>query len=629
MTRLGVLLCCMGICCGKILAESPDGARATGGALLQNGDFEKGTEGWNPVWAREPGAVKAVLDPAAPHGGTQSLRIEHTGSKDWSLARSVNLNVQPGEIFELSAWCRIQGPGRVTLGVVTRDAADNVANWEFGGKSAHEANGWRCLSTRFVVPAGIATICPRLIGDGPVTVWCDDFSLIRRGSLAELRVSGLPKLVSISNAALDVSFHTGDAAFSVKDRRGNRTWVQRGGEVAAIVLDAKSHGRESDLKLLDPASKREMTATARLDGDTPEMVVTIKAEGEMEIPLAWPAPFASAKGQLLVLPVNEGISYPADDASLPAMHYHLYGGHGLCMPWYGAVDGGAGWMAIVETPDDAAVSISRRDGLLTLAPEWEPQKQRFGPARVIRYVFLDGGGYVAMAGRYRDYAKKTGLFKTLEEKRKAVPAVDLLVGAVNIWCWDEDASAWCRELQSLGIARILWSNALPPDQIKTLNDLGVLTSRYDIYQDAMNPENFPRLQYISPDWTGEAWKNGDLMTGPDGSWVRGWEVETKDGGMIPCGTLCDRQAVEYAKRRIPADLATHPYRCRFIDTTTASPWRECYDPKHPMTRSESRRFKMDLLRYVSEGCGLVCGSETGHDAAVPFLSPAALGTGLP
>ena len=64
----------------------------------------------------------------------------------------------------------------------------------------------------------------------------------------------------------------------------------------------------------------------------------------------------------------------------------LYGGHGLCMPWYGTVEGDAGWMAIIETPDDAAVSIPRRDGLLGLVPEWEPQKQRFGPERVIRYV---------------------------------------------------------------------------------------------------------------------------------------------------------------------------------------------------------------------------------------------------
>ena len=87
-----------------------------------------------------------------------------------------------------------------------------------------------------------------------------------------------------------------------------------------------------------------------------------------------------------------------------------------------------------------------------------------------------------------------------------------------------------------------------------------------------------------------------------GQWVRGWEVEGKDGQRYPCGVLCDRQALEYARQRIPEELKTHPYRCRFIDTTTASPWRECYDPDHPMTRSESRHWKMELLEYVSEDC---------------------------
>ena len=38
-----------------------------------------------------------------------------------------------------------------------------------------------------------------------------------------------------------------------------------------------------------------------------------------------------------------------------------------------------------------------------------------------------------------------------------------------------------------------------------------------------------------------------------------------------------------------------------------------------MTRTESRHWKMELLRYVSEKCGLVCGSETGHDASVPYV----------
>ena len=623
MNRLFLALYCAAVCCGTLLAESPGTAGSPGENLLKNGGFENGMEAWNPLWTRDDGAGKLTLDTTEHHGGTQSARIEHTGGKDWSLTHTLNLQVQPGEIYEFAAWVRLQGAGSATLGVITRDAAGKAIDWAYGGQSTHETKGWRLFHSRFIVPPGVATLNPRLIGEGTATIWCDDFVLTRQGSLAALCAPGLPEAVTIHNAALDVTFKPGDSTFAITDHRSKRTWLQQAAGAQLIVLDAKiahADGRDTiALKLLDPVSMGKLTATARLDGETPELVISLQGAGKMDAPLSWPAPFASAKGQLLILPMNEGISYPVDDESLSPAHYILYSGHGLCMPWYGATDGGPGWMAIVETPDDASVGVPRSGGLLSLVPEWEPQKQQFGPQRVIRYIFSDSDGYVAMAKRYRAYAKATGLFKTLAEKREANPAVDLLVGAVNIWCWDPAGVAWCRELQALGITHILWSNALPPDQIKALNAMGVLTSRYDIYQDAMNPENFPLLKWIHPDWTSDAWKNNDLMIGADGDWVRGWEVETKDGKMIPCGTLCDREALPYAQKRIPADLATHPYKCRFIDTTTASPWRECYDPHHPMTRSDSKHYKMELLRYVSEGCGLVCGSETGHDAAVPYV----------
>jgi hypothetical protein len=148
---------------------------------------------------------------------------------------------------------------------------------------------------------------------------------------------------------------------------------------------------------------------------------------------------------------------------------------------------------------------------------------------------------------------------------------------------------------------------------------GVLTSRYDIYQDLMNPEIVKeKLRGKHPDWTQAGWPK-DLMLDRSGDWRKGWRVKGKDGKMYPCGVLCDRQALKYARLRVPEELKTHPYRCRFIDTTTASPWRECYDPDHPMTRSESRHWKMQLLRFMSEEMKLVTGSETGHDAAVPYV----------
>lgn len=614
-----MFLGCMGILAGACLAQNNGKGTAMEKNLIVNGDFEKGSEGWKPIWTRESGTGRTALDISVRHGGTQSVRIEHAGDKDWSFEQVRQINVSPGDILELSAWVRMQGKGNATLGVVTRDADDKVMDWTHGGKTVRETKDWQQIRTRFAVPQGATSILPRLIGTGPVTIWLDDVALARQDNMDSLRNKNLPATQSIRNDTLEVTFHTASAEFELKDRRTKRSWMQNAGGAAVVVMDAAVKQGGLDVRFLDPASMREINATVRLDEKSPECVLTLKASGEMDGKLVWPAPFASSKGQMLILPVNEGISYPVDDQSLPPMHYCLYGGHGLCMPWYGATDGEAGWMAIVETADDASVSITRRDGLLGIVPEWEPQKGNFGSDRIIRYVVFDRDGYVAMAKRYREYSKKTGLFRTLEEKRKAIPAVDLLVGAVNVWCWDKDAPSICREMQSLGIKRILWSNRCPPEEIKALNDMGVLTSRYDIYQDTMNPENFPKLRWLHPDWTSDAWKNDDLMVGKGGEWVRGWEIETKDGKMIPCGTLCDRQAVSYAQKRIPADLATSPYRCRFIDTTTASPWRECYHPKHPMTRTESKHYKMELLRYVSEGRGLVCGCETGHDAAVPYV----------
>ena len=100
-----------------------------------------------------------------------------------------------------------------------------------------------------------------------------------------------------------------------------------------------------------------------------------------------------------------------------------------------------------------------------------------------------------MCKRYRQYAQQIGRFKTLAQKRQENPDVDLLIGAVNVWCWDRPGDEVCRELQSLGIDRILWSNRSQPELIERMNEMRVLTSRYDIYQDVMNPENFPKLAW--------------------------------------------------------------------------------------------------------------------------------------
>jgi hypothetical protein len=132
--------------------------------------------------------------------------------------------------------------------------------------------------------------------------------------------------------------------------------------------------------------------------------------------------------------MNEGISYPVEDAAIEPMRLIAYGGHGICMAFWGVTEGTQGHLAIIETADDAAIRIDRVEGRLAIAPEWDSQKKQFGYARRLRYVFFDRGGHVALCKRYRAYAEQIGLLKTLAEKRGVNADVDLLLGAVNVWC---------------------------------------------------------------------------------------------------------------------------------------------------------------------------------------------------
>ncbi len=425
-----------------------------------------------------------------------------------------------------------------------------------------------------------------------------------------------------SNKNLQVELECGSGGIAVQDLRTGRRWVPCSLPESLKMISAESVPGGVDFRLQDDGNQLMISGKIRLETDWSEMTLVLKAGGPMSEKTNYPAAWKTSKGDFLIVPLNEGISYPVDDSGVEPINLILFGGHGICMPWYGVTDGEQGWMSIVETPDDAGIDIARADGMLRIAPEWYPQKGKFAYERRMRFVFFDQGGYVAMAKRYRQYAKRTGLFKTLAEKRKERPDVDALVGAANIWvAWRdmESAAELMREMKALGMNRILWSTGGSGELVSELNDLGTLTSCYDIYQDAMNPEYFPRLKHVNQRWVTEAWHNDDIILDEQERHYTSWRVEAKDGERIACGVVCDRQILPYARKRIAADLKDKPFRARFIDTTTAARWRECYHPDHPMTRTECKRYRMGLLRYVSEETGIVCGAEAGHDAAVPYV----------
>lgn len=601
-----------------VFVAIPALAATQGANLVANGDFENGLKGWRPFWSRQSGVGSVKLDSGNPHSGRALAKVEHRGTNDWSFEPEARVSVQTGDIFESRVWIRLQGSGSVVLCASTWNGEGQSVSWTYGERTSQAEANWKLLRTRFVVPVGVTEIQPRLIGYGPAVIQVDDFSLVKLPGLANAKRSHLPAELVVTNSALSVSFYTIDGTLSVLDRRTGRRWKQGCSRPNMIITDARSTGSEIQAKMLHAPSGLGLDARIQLDPDRPEFTFEVSGAGELNSALQFPHPFLSESGDRLIVPMNEGISYPVDDLSIEPLRLIAYGGHGLCMAFWGVTDGRQAYAAIIETPDDAAIRLERAAGRLLIAPEWDSQKGDFGYARRLRYVFFDSGGHVGIAKRYRAYASQIHLLKTLAQKRRENPDVDLLIGAVNVWNWDSDPVELVREMQAAGIARILWSRGGSPSALRALNEMKVLTSRYDIYQDVMDPANFPFLSGIHGDWTTAAWP-GEIIRRPNGDWQHGWGVKGREGNWYYCGVLCDHCAPGYARERIAADLATHPYKCRFIDTTTASPWNECYSTSHPMTRTESRKWKMKLLDCVSREYHLVTGCETGHDASVPFL----------
>ena len=57
--------------------------------------------------------------------------------------------------------------------------------------------------------------------------------------------------------------------------------------------------------------------------------------------------------------------------------------------------------------------------------------------------------------------------------------------------------------------------------------------------------------------------------------IRGNLLNDTAGQTIDLAVVCDSRAPMFAQQRVSADLATTPFKARFLDTTTAANLREC------------------------------------------------------
>ena len=577
---------------------------------------ETWTFGAPRAWSRAKGAATLT---ARSDGG---LELRHAGDQDWSIHGIDGIKVRPGDVFRLSceseALSDVSNPQPYTLSATLWNEKGEVMNWVYGTSSARPGQP---IVSEFMIPPGGARIEPRVVGAGRTGVLLRNLKVESLGN--RLPKNGeAPSTLEAETDTLKVLVAGTDATLAVTDKRTGRVWapVTAGG---TFVAETSRSGRALCVKFVNPETLGSWEALIAPVPGKPEVLVTVTGEGKLSGMLDYPTAFATRVGDRLILPMNEGISFPVEQTDGVPGRLATYSGHGLCMGFFGVQEDatGAGCMGIVETADDAAVVCSRPASGKTLSAgvSWEPQKGVFGYARRIRFVFFDKGGYVAMCKRYRAYAKEQGKLKTFAEKVQSRPMVDRLLGAPNIWNWSGDKIAMAKKLKEAGIDRFLWSAGGDAKQVSELTKMdGVLVSRYDVYRDIYRPEQLQKLGWKSGTNT-DAWPEGAAWNSADSNdWRKAWGVKAKDGTWTYCGCMCDAVSAKFCRKHVGKELKTHPYNTRFIDVTTAAGWDVCCNPAHPMTHSDSRAYRMDLLRLLGDDFGLVVGSETGHDAAVPY-----------
>jgi len=324
------------------------------------------------------------------------------------------------------------------------------------------------------------------------------------------------------------------------------------------------------------------------------------------------------------------------------------------MCWHGSVIGNSGMLAIAETPFDLYIAMSH---LPKEAPcsfiHWLPSHKDLRYTRRAVLRFEKGLDFVKQAKLYREYMKKEGYFVSLEDKAKQNPKVTRLKGAAvinSMTCIRRkrtleyinnsfaDQTKWMLELKKkTGLKHAVmhidgWGKygydsvhpeTLPPNaeaggpgglkafrkKAASIGWLFALHDQYiDIFSDApsYDPKRF-RVNENGKPWVLNVWAGGK------------------------CSHLCFSEALKFVRRNFVEgvkDQYMYHNSASVYDICEPDAYyldcfcriHECFNPEHPLTRSEVANYTTEILRTVREhGKGVVLSCEHPKFYAVPDL----------
>jgi hypothetical protein len=390
-----------------------------------------------------------------------------------------------------------------------------------------------------------------------------------------------------------------------------------------------------------------------MEGSDEDLVCDIAA-GEKNAGIKccqWPKGLRPEQSDFTVMPYMQGMLLPCNWSHKVWLFDDVSYGRGLYMPWWGHLQGKSALFVLMETPDDGGCNFTHPAGGPTaVSVKWLHSLGKLAYPRRLRYSFLREGNYVSLAKRYRRYVIEKGHFVPLTEKVARNPSVGRLIGSpvihTSILYHVQPASSYynakdttqnhqmvsfatrVKQLQLLaekGVSQAyihldgwgyrgydnLHPDILPPcpeaggwEGLKQLADvcdkLGYIFALHDQYRDYYHDAASYDPRHTILDEKGER-PFGNTWNGGDQS------------------ILCPRLAPGYVAHNYKEILA-HDIKIRgaYLDVFSVVPPDECYNPEHPVTRSECLHYRAECFQLIRSFGGVVS-SEEPADWAIPYL----------
>ena len=232
---------------------------------------------WAAIWSRQADTAKLAEDAQVLRGGRATSRVEQTAKSEWCLqpqsradGKPAALAVGEGDVFEVSAWVKVEGAGRVSVSWVNADGADSALPGVWGGEFEHTygpgmtyaSKDWVQTRARFR-SAGVRAVLPRLVGDNRATVWVDGLRITRTGNVSDVRAS-VPGTIRLENPALAVEIDTRSGGLTVLDPGTSKSWVQQPLGHEVVVTTRPPTGSGAQLSLLYVPLELKLQATIEL-----------------------------------------------------------------------------------------------------------------------------------------------------------------------------------------------------------------------------------------------------------------------------------------------------------------------------------------------------------------------------